>query len=59
MSICIFADAGRLTDYGQPSIIGGVLLGALKKDSTFYVMSWSSYKSRRPVTSIGSAEILS
>lgn len=58
VSICIFADAGRLTDYGQLSTIGGVLLGDLAKDSPLYVLSWSSHKSRRPVESIGSAEIL-
>lgn len=54
----MFGDAGRLTDYGQLSIIGGVRLGALKKESTCYVLFWSYHKSRRTVQSIGSAENL-
>ena len=58
ISVCVFADAGRQSDYGQLSTIAGVLLGSLQQESTFYTLSWSSRKSRRPVRSIGSAETL-
>ena len=58
VSIVVFADAGKTGDHGQLSFIGGLLLGPLTKGSNFYPLSWSSHKSRRPVRSIGAAEIL-
>ena len=58
VSVCIFADAGRILDYGQLSCLAGVLLGQLEKDSPFYPLWWMSHKSHRPVKSIASAEIL-
>lgn len=58
VTIAIFADAGRLTDHGQLSYISGLLLGPLQKGSIFHVLSWMSHKSKRPVRSIGAAEIL-
>lgn len=58
VSAVVFADAGKCDDHGQLSFIGGILLGPLKKGSQFYPLSWSSHKSKRPVRSIGAAEIL-
>lgn len=58
ISAIMFADAGRNQDVAQISIIGGILLGPLKKDSPFYALTWASHKSKRPVRSIGSAEII-
>ena len=58
VSALVFADAGKTEDHGQLSYIGGILLGPLKKGSRFYPLSWSSRKSKRPVRSIGAAEIL-
>ena len=58
ISVCIFADAGRVCDHGQLSCLAGILLGQLQKDSPFYPVWWMSHKSRRPVKSIASAEIL-
>ena len=54
----VFADADRHESHGQLCYIAGLLLGPLKSDSTFYTISWPSHKSRRPVKSIGAAEIL-
>lgn len=58
MILCVFPDAGRLSDYGQLSIIRGVFLGALKMESMFFVLPWLSHKSRRPVKSFAAAETL-
>ena len=58
ISAVVFADAGKTEDHGQLSYIGGILLGPLKKGSHFYPLTWSSHKSKRPVRSIGAAEIL-
>lgn len=57
-SIVVFADAGRHESHGQLCYISGLLLGPLCKESTFYTLSWASHKSRRPVKSIGAAEIM-
>ena len=45
ISVVMFADAGRLHDYGQLSYIGGILIGTLARGSTFYTLTWSSHKS--------------
>ena len=58
VSVVVFADAGKSDDHGQLSYLGGILLGPLRKGSPFYPLSWSSHKSKRPVRSIGAAEIL-
>lgn len=57
-SILVFSDAGRLTDHGQLSYFAGLLIGPFAQDSLFYVLSWMSHKSKRPVKSVGAAEIL-
>ena len=58
VSIVVFADAGRQSDYGQLSYIAGILVSPLVQGSVFYVLSWMSHKSKRPTKSIGAAEIL-
>lgn len=57
-SIIVFSDASRLIDHGQLAFICGLLIGDLKSGSVFHTISWSSHKSKRPVKSIGAAEIL-
>ncbi|PXF41499.1 hypothetical protein BWQ96_08781 [Gracilariopsis chorda] len=56
--IVLFCNASHSTDHGQLGFVAGMLFGDLSLDSVFHTMSWSSHKSRRPVKSIGSAEIL-
>ena len=58
VTLVIFSDAARANDYGQLSFIAGVLLGPLKIGSIFYIISWQSHKSRRPVKSSAAAETL-
>ena len=58
ISILVFSDAGRVIDRGQLSFFAGLLIGPFAQDSQFYVLSWSSHKSKRPVKSVGAAEIL-
>lgn len=58
MSTRIFSDASRLIDLGQLSFISGILFGDMKIGSIYYTLSWYSHKSKRPIKSIGSAEIL-
>lgn len=60
LSVFAFSDAGRAynREYGQLSFIIGILVGELEKGSTFYLLNWGSSKSKRPIKSIGSAEIM-
>lgn len=58
VSVVVFADAGRIEDHGQLSYLTGLLLGPLDKGSHFYVLSWTSHKSKRPIRSTAAAEIL-
>eukprot|EP00171_Calliarthron_tuberculosum_P023065 IDg23065t1 len=58
MSILTFADANKLDATGQLGMITGLLLGDMKGGSVFQVLSWFSKKSRRPVKSVASAEVL-
>ena len=58
ISVVVFSDAGRTSDHGQLCYIAGVLFGGLKEGSIFHTVSWSSRKSKRPVKSVGAAEIL-
>jgi len=58
VSIAVFADAGRTLDHGQLSIVAGLLIGPLSENSILHVYSWISHKSKRPVRSIGAAEVL-
>ena len=57
-SIMVFSDAGRKFDHGQLSVLAGLLLGDTEKYSVFHTLSWISHKSKRPVKSVGAAEIL-
>lgn len=58
VSVVVFADAGRIEESAQISTLSGVLIGPLEKGSVYYTLNWSSHKSRRPVRSIGAAEII-
>lgn len=58
ISVVIFSDAGRPSDYGQIGHIGGILLGPLTQGSIFHTLSWRSHLSSRPTKSSGSAETL-
>lgn len=58
LSVLVFSDAGRTSDHGQLCFIAGLLVGELTEGSIFHSVSWSSRKSKRPVKSVGAAEIL-
>ncbi len=58
VSVLIFADASHRSDHGQLAFLFGLLFGGFASGSVFHVCSWSSRKSRRPVTSTASAETL-
>lgn len=60
LNILVFPDAGRLqdTDNGQLGFIAGLVVGNTGKNAIFHTLSRTSHKSRRPVRSIGAAEIL-
>ena len=57
-SILTFADASRKEDHGQLGYIAGLLIGDLKNGSVVHTLSWHSTKSKRPVKSVASAEVL-
>jgi len=56
--LVIFADAGRRIDHGQLCFISGILIGPLQRGSRFYVINWTSHKSKRLVKSSTAAETL-
>ena len=58
ISMLVFSDAGRPSDYGQLGYLAGVLIGDLKKGSVFHPISWRSHLSSRPTKSSASAETL-
>ncbi len=58
ISILVFSDASRSSDYGQLGFIAGLLIGDFKCGSVFHPLHWASHKSKRPVKSVGSAETL-
>lgn len=58
ISVVVFSDAGRTCDDGQLCFIAGILFGTLSEGSIFHTVSWSSRKSKKPVKSVGAAEIL-
>eukprot|EP00171_Calliarthron_tuberculosum_P022021 IDg22021t1 len=58
VSIVTFSDASRSNESGQIAYISGLLIGDLQMGSIFHTLSWTSHKSKRPVRSIGSAEII-
>eukprot|EP00178_Gracilaria_changii_P001336 TRINITY_DN1187_c0_g1_i1.p1 TRINITY_DN1187_c0_g1~~TRINITY_DN1187_c0_g1_i1.p1 ORF type:complete len:639 (-),score=88.06 TRINITY_DN1187_c0_g1_i1:5196-7112(-) len=58
VSVLVFSDASRSIDHGQLGFVAGLLFGEFETNSVFHPVSWSSHKSRRPVKSIGSAEVL-
>lgn len=45
-------------DNVQLSYVTGLMIGEFKMDTIFHTISWASRKSKRPVKSIGAAEIL-
>lgn len=58
LSVLVFSDAGRTTDHCQLCFIAGLLIGDMTNGSIIHTVSWSSRKSKRPVKSVGAAEIL-
>jgi len=58
LSILIFSDASKTADAAQLGHVSGLLIGPFKKDAIFHGLHWTSNKSKRPVRSTGSAEIL-
>lgn len=57
LSILVFADASRIDDVGQLGVLTGLLLGPMKKDSLYHMISWVSHKAKTPVKSIQAAGI--
>lgn len=57
VSVVLFPDASRFTDHGQFALIAGILIGRLQGGSVYHVFNRLSHKSKRPVRSIGAAEI--
>lgn len=58
LSVLVFSDAERTSDYGQLSYFGSLLAGLFAEGSLFFTLSRMSQHSRGPVKSIGAAEIL-
>lgn len=58
MSVLVLADGNRKNDYGQLCFLCGIIVGKLSYGSVFHPISWVYHKSRRPVKSVASAEIL-
>lgn len=58
LSILVFADASRSVDHGKLGFVAGLLVRNFSIRSIYHTLSWSSRKSKRPVKSIGAAEIL-
>ncbi len=54
----VFSDASRSVDHGQFGYIAGLLIGNFSISSVFHTLAWGSQKSKRPVKSVASAEIL-
>ena len=57
-SVLVFADASRKDDQEKLCFLSGLLFGNFSSGSVFYIISWSSQKSRRPVKCVASAETL-
>lgn len=53
-----FADESHTMEGSQLCYLIGLFIGDVASGSTFYLLSWSSHKSRRPVKSTPAAEIL-
>lgn len=58
LSVVLFTDAGRHHEIGQLSYVAGLVLDDLSLGSLFHSLSWSSYRAKRPVRSVGAAEVL-
>lgn len=54
----LFTDASKIDDVGQLGVVEGILIGGLKKDNVYHILSWLSHKRKRPVISVPAAEIL-
>ena len=57
ISVVVFADASHKDNVGSLSYLCGLLLGKIKEGTISHTVSWSSTKYKRPVKSIGSAEV--
>lgn len=58
ISILLFANAGRPSEYGQLGYVGGLSIGPIAHGSYFHTLTWTSHLSKRPTKSIASAELL-
>lgn len=58
ISLVVFSDAEKSVESDQLFYLAGIVLGKLENGYPFYVLSWQSHKSRRPVISTASAETL-
>lgn len=58
LSAVVFSDAAKHHDRGQLAYVAGLLLDDPASGWIFHVVAWSSHCAKRPVRSIGAAEIL-
>lgn len=58
LRILVFSDASRVDENGQTGVVAGLLVGEMKHDAIYHVLSWISYNSKLPVKSVPAAEIL-
>ena len=56
--VTVLADASRQNGRSQLCYLAGLIFGDLSSGSTFHTLSWTSYKSKRPVKSVTYAETL-
>ena len=57
LSVLVFADASRTDDCGQLGVVTALLVGDMKKNSIYHIVSWVSHKAKPPVKSVPAAEI--
>lgn len=57
LSVLVFSDAGRPSEYGQLGNVCCLFFGALQQNSIAHTLSWSSRLSKRPAELSGSAEV--
>lgn len=54
----MFADASKIDENGQISVICGLLTGDIRAESVVHLIMWMSHKSRRSVKIVPAPEVL-
>lgn len=58
LNVVTFADASKTNEKGKMCMINSLMLGDLATCAVFHGLTWLSKRSKRPVQSVGSAEVL-